>query len=490
MSTVDLKTEPANDAGKSSGFENVMKAVADIGDKFEKVGSRLDAIEKAAKTPAAGQWIPGAPGAVIGGFSKDSNYSFLKLIGVAAGKMDPEKAKYEVEVSKHLKRIYARDGWQPSTSMGSFLAPTDVNDLQCRELNSEDERFVSEIKQKMCPSGSEFEFDHDQARWLTSKGYRSKALGSVSDIAGGSLVGFPTLGQLVDLQRNMEVFSQAGATQVALGSNGMINFPKLTGATTANWVGEAAAATESTNATGDLALIAKKLAVLTTINNELLRFVNPTVEAMVRNDMATVAALKADLAMLEGTGGTQIKGLITYDSQSSWTFGVDKIIKLVSTGAATNGDIFNAKDLRRLADALPDGIELSQLVMRKDMFTKISNLRADAVSAADAAGPFVFDITRSMQDQLPPRLNDIPVIRSSQVSGARVKGSGTTLTYILGGRFSDWLIGRVGVMEFLANPYSATPYTQDQTQIRGIQMLDAGARHAASFVWMDSLDRS
>ena len=31
-----------------------------------------------------------------------------------------------------------------------------------------------------------------------------------------------------------------------------------------------------------------------------------------RFDMARAAALKADLAMLEGTGGTQIKGLITY----------------------------------------------------------------------------------------------------------------------------------------------------------------------------------
>ena len=45
------------------------------------------------------------------------------------------------------------------------------------------------------------------------------------------------------------------------------------------------------------------------LNNELLRFASPSAEGLVRFDMARVAALKADLAMLEGTGGTQIKGL-------------------------------------------------------------------------------------------------------------------------------------------------------------------------------------
>ena len=55
------------------------------------------------------------------------------------------------------------------------------------------------------------------------------------------------------------------------------------------------------------------------VNNELMRFASPSAEGLVRLDMARVAALKADLAMLEGTGGTQIKGLLTYSRHRART---------------------------------------------------------------------------------------------------------------------------------------------------------------------------
>ena len=129
---------------------------------------------------------------------------------------------------------------------------------------------------------------------------------------------------------------------------------------------------------------AKKLGVFVKINNELLRFASPSAEGLVRLDMARVAALKADVAMLEGTGGTQ-------------------------------------------------------------------------------------------------------VVRSSQVSNTRVKGSGTTLTYVLLGYFPDWIVARMGVMEFLASGLGDTALQNDQTYLRGIQHLDAGARHGPSFVLCDQL---
>src|SRR4029453_13935286 len=92
-----------------------------------------------------------------------------------------------------------------------------------------------------------------------------------------------------------------------------------TGGSTAFWVGEGTSITESTPATGSLDLQAKKLGVLVKLNNELLRFASPFAEGLVRLDMARSAALKADLAMLEGTGGTQIRGLLTYSDLASHT---------------------------------------------------------------------------------------------------------------------------------------------------------------------------
>src|SRR6185312_5253464 len=135
----------------------------------------------------------------------------------------------------------------------------------------------------------------------------------------GTFVPLPMLGELIDLQRSLEVFAGAGAREVALPPNGRVQFPKLTGASTAYWVGEGSSITESTPTTGNLDLQAKKLGIFVKLNNELLRFASPSAEGLIRYDMARVAALKADLAMLEGTGGTQIKGLLTYSDINSFT---------------------------------------------------------------------------------------------------------------------------------------------------------------------------
>src|SRR5262249_42715809 len=286
------------------------------------------------------------------------------------------------------------------------------------------------------------------------------------------------LGELIDLQRNFEVVGQAGSQEIALPPNGRIQFPKLTGGSTAYWVGEATSITESTPGTGNLDLQAKKLGIFVKLNNELLRFASPSAEGLIRYDMARVAALKADLAMLEGTGGTQIKGLLTYS---------DIISHTASTTGGT-GDTFQAQDVAKMEGKLPDAVAApTGWLMRKDMFAALMNRRADAVNAADAAGPFLFHPSRSAADGPPPELYGTRVVRSSQISNTRTKGGASTLTYILLGYFPDWIVARLGVMEFLASGLGDTALQNDQTYLRGIQHIDAGPRHAGSFVMCDQL---
>src|SRR5439155_82144 len=202
-----------------------------------------------------------------------------------------------------------------------------------------------EIRAKMIADAARF--DPDEATWIGQKlGLRTKALGTIQDTAGGGLVRFPVLGELIELQRNLEAFAAAGAQEVALPPNGRLQFPKLTGGSTAYWVGEASSITESQPTTGNLDLQAKKLGVLVKVNNELLRFASPSAEGLVRLDMARVAALKADLAMLEGTGGTQIKGLTTYSDITAHT----------ASTTGSNGDTFQPEDVALMEGKLPDAV--------------------------------------------------------------------------------------------------------------------------------------
>jgi HK97 family phage major capsid protein len=126
-------------------------------------------------------------------------------------------------------------------------------------------------------------------------------------------------------------------------------------------------------------------------------------------------------------------------------------------------------------------------MMRKQMYAAIMNRRADAVSSADAKGGFLFRAAQTSTGGPPAELFGTKVVRTAQVAANRTKGSGTTLSYILLGYFPDWIVARLGVMEFLASGSGDTALQNDQTYLRGIQHIDAGPRNAASFVLCDQL---
>jgi HK97 family phage major capsid protein len=427
------------------------------------------AVEKAARVERRVPWAASGP------VCRDSaGYSVLKAAAFALGFVGPEQAKEEIHAHQQLHDLYASYGFMPHHGQQSFLVPLASAHLPVFEPQGQ--RLREELRQKM--TAQERKFDPDEADWIGRRiGLRAKALGTITDTAGGTFVPLPVLGELIDLQRSLEVFASAGAQEVALPPNGRVQFPKLTGASTAYWVGEGNAITESQPTTGNLDLQAKKLGVFVKLNNELLRFASPSAEGLVRFDMARAAALKADLAMLEGTGGTQIKGVTTYTGIVSHT--------AATTGA--NGDTFTPTDVASMESKLPDAVDApTAWVMRKAMFAALMNRRADAVSAADGKGPFLFRNTDASAGS-PAELYGTKVVRSSQVSASRVKGSGTDLTYILLGYFPDWVVARMGVMEFLASGLGDTALQNDMTYLRGIQHIDAGPRQQGSFALCDQL---
>ncbi|QEL14729.1 hypothetical protein [Limnoglobus roseus] len=55
------------------------------------------------------------------------------------------------------------------------------------------------------------------------------------------------------------------------------------------------------------------------------------------------------------------------------------------------------------------------------------------------------------------------------------------------GHYPDWIIARLGVMEFLASGHGDTALQNDMTYLRGIQHIDAGPRNQASFILCDQL---
>ena len=453
-----------------------------MSDKFQTRDELVQFIDDTASTAVDKVFrVPGrperrVPWATSGPIGQDSaGYSVLKAAAFALGYVGADQAKEEIQTHHQLRDLYASYGFSPHHGAQSFLVPLASAHLPVFEPQGK--RLQVEVHEKMTAHASKF--DPDEADWIQRRSQpRLKALGTLTDTLGGTLVGLPMLGEIIDLQRNLEAFAAAGSQEIALPPNGRIQFPKLTGGSLAYWVGEGNPITESQPTTGNLDLQAKKLGVFVKLNNELLRFASPSAEGLVRFDMARAAAIKADQAMLEGTGGTQIKGLTTYSGIVGHT--------AATTGA--NGDTFQPSDIAAMESKLPDAVDTpTAWMMRKALFAALLNRRADSVSANDAKGPFLFRDNRSVGSGRPADLYGTKVVRSSQISAARTKGSGTNLTYALLGYFPDWIVARLGVMEFLASGQGDTALQNDMTYLRGIQHIDAGPRNPASFVLCDQL---
>lgn len=491
VATPQITTPAPTAPNVSDQIEALQKSTKQNADMLASVTETLEKIAKTPVYPNGFQpgFLAGAPN--VSRQVGEKPYSLMKAFGFATNYGRADDCVEERQISDKLRKTYQEYHGFSQERFGSMLIPMGVDMIP--PVNSETESLKTEIRQKMA-AGTEGA-NVDELNWTLNKispanrRYYQKALGTISDTAGGTLVGFPTLGELIDLQRNMEVFPKAGATEVSLPANGLLDFPKLTAGATAYWVGEAASITSSQQTTGSLSLKAKKLAVLTPVNNELFRFANPSAEAMIRLDMARIAAIKADVTMLsDGVGGTSPLALIAYSDITTYTASTDL--------GANVGYKLEPEDVEGMEGALPDAVQSpTAWVVRRDFYAKIKNRRADAANPGDGKGPFMFDITRTGENGPYPELVGVPVIRSTQVNKTRSRGSsGSVLTYAILGYFPDWIIGRLGVAEVLMNPYadsiggtSGTGFSADQTYIRLIQHLDAGARHAASFCFVDQL---
>jgi HK97 family phage major capsid protein len=270
---------------------------------------------------------------------------------------------------------------------------------------------------------------------------------------------------------------------------GRLVYPRQTGASTFYYIGENQQIPSSQPTSGDLILQAKKGAVLIQCPNELFRYASVSVEMFLRQDMTKVIGLGMDKALLEGRGGSNSpKGLINYANITSYT----------STGTpadANSGYPLQPADIYKMIAKVEEANAVFRAwVMKPLEFAYIANMRSAEITAGDGQGPFMFNIIRTLNESFGlertqvGNLSGYPVHKSTNISGSRTRGSGTTQnTYILGGDFTDYIVAVAPTIEFAMTQQGDTAFQNDQTWIRAILPHDGAPRHEASFVFADNL---
>ncbi|MCI0702591.1 MAG: phage major capsid protein, partial [Planctomycetia bacterium] len=127
-----------------------------------------------------------------------------------------------------------------------------------------------------------------------------KALTAGNPSGAGSVIPPAVAAEFIELLRGRAVVRSIA--RVFPMPNGNLQFRKQTAAATAAYSAESTNITASQLEVGTVNLSFKKLTALSPVSNSLLRFGAPEIDAMVREDLLAVMALKEDAAFLAGNG--------------------------------------------------------------------------------------------------------------------------------------------------------------------------------------------
>lgn len=275
---------------------------------------------------------------------------------------------------------------------------------------------------------------------------------------GKEFVGTDHLGGMAvsPLYANL-VVRQLGAT-VLSGLVGNVDIPKG-GSATAYWLStETTDITGSTPATGSITLSPKTVGGLVSMTHRLLQQSDPSIDAMVRNDLINVLTRAIDAAAINGSASNgQPRGILN-------TVGIGAGSSLGATGGAPTWALVN--ELISLVES-ENAVGYSFLTNPKVVATLKTTAK---VSSTDSV--------MIMNDNT---LVGYPVAVSTLVPSNLTKSTGEDLSALIFGDFSNVIIGEWGVVELAASDSDGTNFQSGQVAIRAMADCDIGVKHPVAF---------
>jgi HK97 family phage major capsid protein len=281
-----------------------------------------------------------------------------------------------------------------------------------------------------------------------------KALGEATGPAGGYLVPEEHLKEVKDRVTAQSVVRRAGATVYPMATD-TLNLPKVSGGATAYWLGENAQITSADLTFAQLQLVAKVLAAMVKVSNQLLADSSGAAEAAIRRDVAKTIALAEDLAFIQGSGsGNEPRGILN-------TSGVNEVTLGANGGTPSFDTIYDA--LYQVESN--NGVATAWIMHPRTKHT-LRKLK-------DSQGEYLYTLSPNLRD--PDTLVGLPVYLTTQIPINLTVGTSTDGSYMLVGQFDEAIIGERLGMEF-AIDQSGTAFEYYQSWIRAISRLDFALR--------------
>lgn len=290
-----------------------------------------------------------------------------------------------------------------------------------------------------------------------------KALGQDTESLGGFLVPTQVSNELIELLKATTVVRTMPGVRIIDMTTDKLTIGRLDNGPQVSWGAENTVIAEDTSTTfGQVSLELNKMVCLYKVSRELLQNANTSVDDLLKREMAEASALAEDLAFLQGTGGTQPLGLYNHmsihNTDLSGTIDYDNILdadfQVENANSLVDGWISHPRTkntLRKIKDGegnylyVPAGVRL----------TDGSNATMDTIYGSMAKW-------------------------TTQISTTGRPGSNET--YMVGGRWSDMLIGQKPEVRIETTDTGGDAFATDQVWIKLVRFVDMGLRHPESFV--------
>ncbi len=453
----------------------------------------------------------------------DAKQNVYDKIDALASEIDAleadEKADQSVIDAKH-KEIKALDKEsrdlsekvRQNESIISTLAAqrADREEFNARQANADkpqDRKTSSESASDNYIQGTRFEVkeatpeqkDHDISCWMRNSYIASQTRRTLSEVCSGlageqyrndrlkaavDRTGNPSLlpdgytPRLIELLRPRSVVrSLPGVRQVPM-PNGVLTMPRQTGATTANYVGEMTYMANSEITTDRVSLAAKKLTIQVVQSGEILRYSSPSSDAIIRDDMLNVLALKEDSTFIRAAGSSTVpRGIKAFADATNATQ------RITSNQTVTVPNV--TTDLGRLILA----IRAADTPMLNPSFILSPRSERWLMDARDGNGNFAFpEMARG-------RLREFPYYVTTQVPENLTTNTVTLCSEVYFLDASELIIGDAPSLELQVSDVAAyydgsavrSAYSEDSVVFRLIKAHDTAIRHPRSAAYLEQV---
>jgi HK97 family phage major capsid protein len=268
---------------------------------------------------------------------------------------------------------------------------------------------------------------------------------------GGNMIA-TNQGQFIDRLRPTLAVEALGAT-VLSGLTGNLDLPRLKNSGTAGWVGEHSNATRSDASFDKVSMGPKTVAAEYEISRRMMLQATQ-IESILRSDLGFLLAQSIDAAAIKGGGANEPSGILSAAG-----------VPTVAVGA--NGGPLTLDLISDLIGAIDDAN-----VIGNCGFLTNSKVRKGASKMKDA---------QNRPYGVPSVFQNEAVSFSNQVPANLAKGSGTNLSAIIYGAWSDLIIGYWSSVDIVVNPYHGDVASKGGALLHAFLDADLAFRHVESF---------